>query len=138
MRTISMIRCRMQLLRPIAAVFAMTLAINCTCLAAPPTPAKLKLTLMKRGIGMGFKIKELDGTTVTGVLTAIHNDTFEVTAKGTTQAIVIPYAQVSAVHNQGSGTAGSTAAKIGGGVAIGAGVLVVLFFVVALVALHGG
>ena len=102
-------------------------------------PVKLKQNLMKRGIGMGFKVKELDGTMVTGVLTAIHDDTFEIAAKGTTQAVTIPYAQVAEVHNdEGHSSVAATAGRVAKGAAIGAGAVAILVVVLALFALHGG
>jgi len=92
---------------------------------------------MSRGIGKGVKITELDGTRITGILTGIQEDTFELTPKNTIQPVKIAYTQVTSLHDDGS-NAGSTVAKIGGGIAIGAGALILLFVVVALVVLHGG
>lgn len=129
-------------LRSIASVLAVALLGNSVAMAALKSvdPVKLKRTLMKRGIGMGFKVKELDGTRVTGILTAINGDTFEISAKGTTQAVSIPYAQVAAVHNDGDGRGSgtSTATKIVGGFGIGVAAIAIVFVVIGMYALHGG
>jgi hypothetical protein len=115
-------------------------AANASGPTRPVNPVKLKRTLMKRGIGMGFKVKELDGTRVTGVLTAIDDDTFEIAARGTTQTVSIAYTQVSAVHNDGDGHGGaaSTTGKVATGFAIGAGVVGVMVIALTMFALHGG
>jgi hypothetical protein len=131
-------------LRGVAAVLALMLAGNSVAWAAGPPraldPAKLKQTLMRRGIGMGFKVREVDGTRVTGVLIAIHDDSFEITAKGTAQAVSIPYAEVSAIHadGRGGGSAAATAGKIAGGFAIGLGVFCIMVVGLSMAAMHGG
>jgi hypothetical protein len=125
----------------VSILLALAVLSNSIAFAAGPpkpvNPVKLKQTLMTRGIGTGFKVRELNGTNITGILTAIHDETFELTPRGTTQSFSIPYAQVAAARGEGSG-AGHVAASVGKSLAIGAGVFAGLIIVVALVALHGG
>jgi hypothetical protein len=127
--------------KTLAAIVAVGVLNSSLAIAKPPPlpldPVKLKQTLMSRGIGKGVKVSESDGTRVTGILTGIQDDTFELTPRNTTQLTRIAYTQVTSIHNDGSHT-GSTAAKIGGGIAIGAGALVLVFVVATLFALHGG
>jgi hypothetical protein len=85
-------------------------------------PVKLKQNLTTRGIGKSVKVTELDGTTVSGNLMAIRDDTFDVTLKKATQPITISYSQVSKEGNGGL----TTGAKIGivvGCVGVAAGVV---------------
>ena len=121
-----------RILRTVAAALSFMLVSNSIAWAAgtPLDPVKLKQTLTQRGIGKGVKVKELDGTSVTGVLTGIHDDSLEITPAKTVQTITIQYAQVSAVHNAGM----SAGAKVGIGILIGAGAFCTLIVVVALVA----
>jgi hypothetical protein len=122
----------LSLVRTLAALLSITLLCNSVALAAPKPldPVKIKLTLTQRGIGKSVKVKELDGTTVTGVLTGIHDDSLEVAPGKTAQSITIQYAQVTSVHNDGM----STGAKVGIGVLIGAGAFCTIIVVSALVA----
>jgi hypothetical protein len=112
-------------IRPIAAVLATILTVNSIALAASPDPVNIHNKILERGIGKGVKIKEADGTIVTGNLTAIHGDSFEVVPLNATQPVTIAYTQVSAVHNSGHL---STGAKVG--IVVGC---VVAAIVVALV-----
>jgi hypothetical protein len=108
----------MHIVRAIAAVLAVALLCNSVALAAAGAPkvktamdpVKLKQALTDRGLGKGIKVTELDRTQQVGILTAIHNDTFEVVAnEKEAKVVVIPFAQVSAVHNTGM----SAGAKVG-------------------------
>jgi hypothetical protein len=118
-----------RLFRSIAAFLVLTLAANSVAFAAPPDPVKVHNKLTERGVGKGVKINEADGTTVTGTLTAIHNDDFEITPAGATPPLTISYSQVSSVHNNGPGM--STGAKIGIIVGCIVIVVVVVFVIVA-------
>ncbi len=112
----------------VALMFA--ICSNGIALAArvPLDAVMAKQALMKRGIGKGVKITESDGTNVTGVLTGIHDDTFEVTPEKTFAATAIPYAKVVASHNDKS-----TVARVGKDVAIGAGFYVGLVFIASFI-----
>jgi sulfur transfer complex TusBCD TusB component (DsrH family) len=107
----------LHLVRAIVAVLAVVLLGNSVALAAAGAPkvkiamdpVKLKQALTARGIGKSVKVTELDGTTVSGNLTAIRDDAFDITLKKATQPITISYSQVSKVGNGGL----STGAKVG-------------------------
>jgi hypothetical protein len=107
----------LRVLRTISAGLSIMLVGNSVAFAAgvPLDPVTLKQTLTHRGIGKGIKVKELDGTTVSGTLTGIHDDSLEVAPGKTVQPVTIQYAQITSVHNTGM----STGAKVGIGVAIG-------------------
>src|ERR1035437_1388352 len=118
----------LHLFRAIAAVLAVVLLGNSIAFAAggpqvkkEKDPAMLKKKLTIRGIGNSVRVTELDGTTVSGDLTAIRDDAFDVTLKKATQPITISYSQVSKEGNGGL----TTGAKIG--------VVVVCVVVVAVV-----
>jgi hypothetical protein len=122
----------LHIVRAIASVLAVVLLGNSVALAAGAPkvktamdPAKLKQALTTRGIGKSVKVTELDGTTVSGSLTAIRDDAFDVTLKKATQPTTISYPQVSKEGNGGL----STGAKIG----IGVSCVVVVAAVVAIV-----
>jgi hypothetical protein len=124
-------------LRP-AIARALVLALLGSCLAeasaAPPLPDPIQVRqmLMQRGIGNGVRITETDGTRATGILTAIRDDSFDLTSKDTFQAMTIPYAKVSKVQG-----GKSTLAKVGKGIGISAmvyvAVVVVAFIVIIAV-----
>jgi ribosome recycling factor len=120
-------------LHTIVAVLSIMLVGNSVALAAgvPLDPIKLKQTLTQRGIGKGIKVKELDGTTLTGVLTGIHDDSLEVAPAKTVQSITIQYAQITSVHNNGVGKG----AKVGIGILIGVGAFCTVLVVWAAIAL---
>jgi hypothetical protein len=112
--------------RGTAAVLAVVLVGNSVAFAAgaPLDPVKLKQKLTARGIGNSVKVTELDGSTVSGRLTAIRDDAFDVTGKKAAQPITIPYAQLSKVGNGGL----STGAKIG--IVVGSVAVIVVVSVV--------
>ena len=125
----------LQIVRAIASVLAVVLLSNSVALAAGAPkvktamdPVKLRQALATRDIGKSVKVTELDGTTVSGNLTAIRDDAFDVTVKKATQPITISYSQVSKVGNGGL----STAAKEG----IVLGCVVVAEGILALVVVH--
>jgi hypothetical protein len=102
--------------RAIASVLAVVPLGNSVALAAGAPkvktamdPVKLKQALTTRGIGKSVKVTELDGTQQAGIVTAIHDDAFDVTVKQAKQPITISYSQVSKVGNDGL----STGAKVG-------------------------
>jgi hypothetical protein len=113
----------LHIVRAIASVLAVVLLGNSVAFAAGKAldPVKLEQKLTARGVGKSVKVTELDGTTVSGNLTAILDDAFDVTLKKATQPITISYSQVSKEGNGGL----TTGAKIG--------VVVVCVVVVAVV-----
>jgi hypothetical protein len=113
----------LHIVRAIASVLAVVLLGNNVAFAAGKAldPVKLEQKLTARGVGKSVKVTELDGTTVSGNLTAILDDAFDVTLKKATQPITISYSQVSKEGNGGL----TTGAKIG--------VVVVCVIVVAVV-----
>jgi len=126
-------------LRLLAIVLLFSISLESIALPAPLKaidPAAAKQTIQKRGIGLGIRVTEVDGTNVRGIITAIHDDTFDVTPVGMTQPTQIPFTQLAAIHNDGN----SKAAKVGKGILIGAGIYfllgIVLVVVVVAVATH--
>jgi hypothetical protein len=117
----------LHIVRAIASVLAVVLLGNSVAFAAGTAldPVKLKQKLTARGVGKSVKVTELDGTTVSGSLTAIRDEAFDVTLKKATQPTTISYSQVSKEGNGGL----STGAKIG----IGVSCVVVVAAVVAIV-----
>ncbi len=101
-----------------------------------------KQALTKRGIGKFVRVTESDGSSVTGVLTAIHDDNFEVTPRRSTTPTTIAYAQVTEIHNDKSKTAhahnGQGVAIVVGVVAVGAIIAAVVFVVTHPPGLWGG
>jgi hypothetical protein len=69
--------------------------------AAPrmPDPDHMKKVLTKHGIGSKVKVKELDGTQVSGVLTALRDNDFDLTPNGAVQPTSIAYTQVTKVQD---------------------------------------
>ena len=64
----------------------------------PPDPAKVKQMLTKRGVGNPVEVSQINVSgKVKGVVTAIHEDNFEVTPKGGA-AVTISYAHVQDVR----------------------------------------
>ena len=114
------------LFRPVslALIFAVatTSLGNAAVIDTPIDSANLQQKLVARGIGKGVKVTEVDGTVVKGTLVSIDEDSFQITPKGATKPTRVPNTQVHKVGNDGLSTAG----KIGVGVAIGFGVLLVL------------
>jgi hypothetical protein len=112
-----------RLLRPVslALIFALTTASfgNAAATDTPIDSANLQQKLTARGIGKGVKV---DGSVVKGILDSIDADSFQITPKGATQPTRISNTQVHKFGNDGLSTAG----KIGVGIAIGFGILVVL------------
>lgn len=91
------------LLRVIAGVLGVAMLGSSVALAAGPVDqsAKFKQQVAERGVGKFVKLKETDGTRVDGVVTAIHDETFEVTPKTTMKPVMVPYAQVASLHGKG-------------------------------------
>jgi hypothetical protein len=92
-----------------------------------------KQVLTKRGVGKLVRITESDGTNITGMLTALHDDTFEVTPKSDPTSTTISYAQVTEVHNDKSPKAAHSTGGQGREIAVivvvvGAAVAVIVFF----------
>ena len=89
-----------------------------------------KQALTQRGIGKWVRITESDGTSVTGVLTALDDDSFEVTPRKATAPATIAYTQVTEVHKDKAKTSHP---RNNQGVAIVVGVVVVGAIVAAVV-----
>jgi hypothetical protein len=112
--------------RPVslALIFAVTTTLfgNAAATDTPIDSADLQKKLVARGIGKGVKIAEVNGAVVKGTLVSIDADSFQITPKGATQPMRVSNTQVHKFSNDGLSTAG----KIGVGVAIGFGILLVL------------
>jgi hypothetical protein len=119
-------------LRALSVGLIITLLGNSIALAAGTVadPVLLKKALISRGIGKGIRVKQVDGKTVKGTLTGIHDDSLDVTPKHATQMQTIAYSQISDIEETGM----TTDSKI----LIGIGVLGALAVVVILVVLHSG
>jgi len=89
-----------------------------------------KQVLTQRGVGKWVRVTESDGTSVTGVLSALHDDSFEVTPKKATTPTTIAYTQVTEIHNDKAKTSHP---RNNQGVAIVVGVVVVGAIVAAIV-----
>ncbi len=96
----------LRVLRPI--VIALILFVGSTSLAqasvdvVPPLDAVvLHKKLLKRGVGKGVKVTEVDGTVVKGVLASIDADSFQITPHKSVQPITIPNARVHELSNDG-------------------------------------
>lgn len=112
----------------LALIFAITATSlgNAATTDTPIDSANLQKKLVARGIGKGVKVTEVDGTVIKGILVSIDADSFQITLKGATQPTRLSNAQVHKFSNDGLSTAG----KIGVGVAITFGILLVLGIVV--------
>jgi len=96
------------------------------------TAATAKQVLTKRGVGKLVRITELDGTSVTGILTALHDDDFEITPNSAQKTSTkISYAEVTEVHNDNAQKAAHSRGGQGREVAV---IVIVVGAVVALVA----
>jgi hypothetical protein len=115
-----------RLFRPVslALIFVVTTTSfsNAAATDTPIDSATLQQKLVARGIGKGVKVSEVDGTVVKGILVSIDADSFQITPKGAAQPTRVSNTQVHKFSNDGLSTAG----KIGVGVAIGFGILLVL------------
>ena len=100
----------------------------------PLDPATTRRRVQARGIGQGMKVVEADGTHARGIISAIHDDSFEITPQGTAQATKIPFTQVTTLQNDG-GPSKKGALKTG--VAIGAGVYLMAFGLIVLITIVG-
>jgi hypothetical protein len=122
---------RNSLLCSCAILLTALLAADSVALAAgpPEDSVQLKQALTHRGTGKGIRITETDGTVVTGVLTAIHDDSLELTPKKGAPPTTIPYVQVAEARNTGL----SKGAKIAIGVTVG---VVVAVGIVAIILVH--
>jgi hypothetical protein len=90
------------LLRAIVAV--LTLVIVGNTIAYGQTPAGTNATkqkLQELGISKHIKVKELDGSTVKGTLTAVNDDSFQLIPKDGASPVVIAYSQVAKVARTG-------------------------------------
>ena len=115
MRLSLAVRCTALLLIP--ALLANNLAFAAT---KPVDPAAIKAKLAARGAGTAVRVTLADNTQAKGFIVSIGDQSFALKLKGADQPREIQYAQVTGVHGAGL----PTAAKIGIGVAIGAGAVV--------------
>jgi hypothetical protein len=121
-----------RMFRPIALTLVVTVTTTSFVHAAkhvatPIDPTTLHQKLTTRGIGKSVKVTTLDGTETKGTLVSISEDSFQVTPKNATQPISIPNAQVTKFGNGDL----SKGAKIGIGVGITFGFLVILGVIAA-------
>jgi hypothetical protein len=115
--------------RAVALILALCIFGNSAAYATqPPNPNKLKHRLMKRGIGESIVVIELDGTRVTGVISAIHDDSFEVAPREMLPPVAIAYAQVASLKNPGTSTMSKLGKGLGiaGAVYLGAGIILLI------------
>ncbi len=101
-------------LRPIVialilSVATMSFAQASVDVARPLDAGVLHKKLLKRGLGRGVKVIEVDGSVVKGVLVSIDADSFQVTPRKSTQPTVILNTHVRELSNDGL----SRGAKIG-------------------------
>jgi hypothetical protein len=116
-----------RLFRPIALTLVVTVTTTSFAHAAkhvatPMDAATLHQKLTARGIGKSVRVTNVDGTETKGTLVSIGEDSFQVTPKNATQPISIPNAQVTKFANGDL----SKGAKIGIGVGIAVGILLIL------------
>ena len=116
-------------LRSIAVALTLILMGNSIALAAAKQldTDQARQKISARGIGKQIKVTQADGSQIIGTITGIRGDDFDITARGTIQPTPILYANVTALHNEGS----SVGKKIGVGVIIG----VVAFTTMVIVAM---
>jgi len=98
----------------------------------PIDPVVAKRVIQDRGIGLGIRVTEVDGTNIRGIITAIHEDTFEVTPKGVSQSTQVSFSGLTKIRNDGS----SRTVRVVRGVLIGFGVLCATAII--LTAIGGG
>jgi sRNA-binding regulator protein Hfq len=84
-------------------VLTMVFALSATSFgqSGPSDSAVAHEKIASRGIGKSIQVMEINGTTVTGTITAIDSDSFQVTPKRGAQAIRIRNDEVSKVKNGG-------------------------------------
>jgi hypothetical protein len=106
---------RLRIVRAIAGVLAVVLLGNSVALAAgkPADPVKVKQSVSSRGIGKKVKVTEMDGRTVSGRLSLIGDDTFQVAPNNGAPAVTITYASVYKVGNGGMGVGAKIAIVVG-------------------------
>jgi len=104
-------------LRSILAALILTLSGNSVAFAAakPLDADTSRQKITARGIGKQIKVTQADGHQMIGTITGIRADDFDLTARGSLQPTPIAYANVTALHNEGS----SVGKKIGIGALIG-------------------
>jgi len=104
-------------LRSILAALILTLSGNSVAFAAATAldANTSRQKIAARGIGKQIKVTQANGSQIIGIITGIRADDFDVTAKGSLQPTPIAYANVTALHNEGS----SVGRKIGTGAIIG-------------------
>ena len=108
------------LLRSLVLILVFSISIDCFALPpAPIDPVAAKEAIQNRGIGRGVRVTEVDGTNIRGIITAIHEDTFEVTPKGVSQSTQVSFSGLTKIRNDGS----SRTVRVVRGVLIGFGVL---------------
>jgi hypothetical protein len=94
------------LLRAVVAVLAITLAGDSIAYgqtaAAPSAP---KQSIQELGISKRVKVKELDGATVKGTITAVHEDSFLLIPKSGGPPVAISFSQVATVKRDSMPTA---------------------------------
>jgi hypothetical protein len=94
------------LLRVLVAVLTLALVGNSIAYAqGPATPNATKQELLQQGISKHIKVKEVDGTTVKGTLTAVNDDSFQIIPKDGGPPLSIAFSQVVKVTRTGMPTA---------------------------------
>jgi len=118
------------LLRVLVVVLTVTLVGNSIAYGqAPVSPSATKQELLEQGISKHIKVKEVDGTTVKGTLTAVNDDSFQIIPKDGGAPVTINYSQVVKVKRDGM----PTGVKV---TIIAVAVTIVVVVTIALVYLH--
>ena len=94
----------LQVRRLLALTIILALSAAGVAQSVPADSAVVHQTLVSRGVGKSIKVKETNGTTVNGTITAIDADSFQVTPKGETKPIRVRNEDVKTVHNGGMRT----------------------------------
>jgi hypothetical protein len=118
--------------RPLIFALLFGICLNSFATSRPPVPLDpvvAKQVIQNRGIGLGIRVTEVDGTNIRGIITAIHEDTFEVTPKGTIQSTQVSFSGLTKIHNDGSSRTG----RIVKGALIGFGVLSAVSVILAVI-----
>ena len=110
-------------------VCSISLASFATTPPVPIDPVVAKQVIQNRGIGRGIRVTEVGGTNIRGIITAIHEDKFEVTPKGTIQSTQVSFSDLTKIRNDGS----SRTVRVVKGVLIGFGILSAVSILLAVI-----
>jgi hypothetical protein len=89
------------LFRAVVAVLTLTFAGSGIAYGQAASANATKQKLMELGISKHIKVKEQDGSTVKGTLTAVNDDSFQIIPKDGGAPLAIAYSQVVKVARDG-------------------------------------